>query len=58
MIKVFTKDALAHLGPYQTLMRVWYSDPGGEKFCSLSRRHTNLKSPYKQGLYGDSHSEQ
>ena len=23
------KDALAHLGPYQTLRRVWYSDPGG-----------------------------
>jgi hypothetical protein len=22
---------LAHLGPYQTLMRVWYSDPSGEK---------------------------
>ena len=27
-IKVL-KDALAHLGPYQTLMWVRYSDPGG-----------------------------
>jgi hypothetical protein len=24
------KDALAHLGPYQTLRRVWYDDPGAE----------------------------
>ena len=27
-IKVL-KDALAHLGPYQTLMSVWYTNPGG-----------------------------
>ena len=27
-IKVL-KDALAHLGPYQTLMSVWGFDPGG-----------------------------
>jgi hypothetical protein len=27
-IKVL-KDALAHLGQYQTLTEVWYSDPGG-----------------------------
>jgi hypothetical protein len=26
-IKVL-EDALAHLGPYQTLIEVWYSDPG------------------------------
>ena len=33
-IKVL-KDALAHLGPYQTLMEVWYSDPGGENTVPL-----------------------
>jgi hypothetical protein len=32
-VKVF-KDALAHLGPYQTLMEVWYSDPGGQNTVS------------------------
>jgi hypothetical protein len=42
------KDALAHWGPYQTLMRVWYSDPGGENTVSLpatiqikKNHHTN-----------------
>ena len=34
-IKVL-KDALAHLGPYQTLMEVWYSDPGGKNTVCLS----------------------
>jgi hypothetical protein len=33
-IKVL-KDALAHLGPYQTLISLWYSDPGGENTVSL-----------------------
>ena len=30
------KDALAHLGPYQTLTKVWCSDPGGENNVRLS----------------------
>ena len=42
-IKVL-KDALAHLGPYQTLISFWYSDPGGKKYCSVARHHTNLKN--------------
>ena len=29
------KDALAHLGPYQTLMGVWCIDPGGENTVPL-----------------------
>ena len=29
------KDALAHLGPYQTLTSVRCSDPGGENTVSL-----------------------
>ena len=29
------KDALAHLGPYQTLTGVWCIDPGGENTVSL-----------------------
>jgi hypothetical protein len=29
------KDALAHLGPYQTLKKVWYNDPGGENTVPL-----------------------
>ena len=29
------KDALAHLGPYQTLTKVWYNDPGGENTVRL-----------------------
>ena len=33
-IKVL-KDALAHLGPYQTLTSVRYSDPGGENTVLL-----------------------
>ena len=33
-IKVL-KDALAHLGPYQTLMSASYSDPGGENTVPL-----------------------
>ena len=33
-IKVL-KDALAHLGPYQTLMSARYSDPGGENTVPL-----------------------
>ena len=33
-IKVL-KDTLAHLGPYQTLMEVWYSDPGGKNTVCL-----------------------
>ena len=33
-IKVL-KDALAHLGPYQTLISFWYSDPGGENTVLL-----------------------
>ena len=33
-IKVL-KDALAHLGPYQTLMSARYSDPGGENTVLL-----------------------
>jgi hypothetical protein len=37
------KDALARLGPYQTLKKLWCSDPGEFK-----------KSPYKQVLYSDS----
>jgi hypothetical protein len=44
-VEVF-KDALAHLGPYQTLTSVRYSDPGGKKYCFLSRHHTNLKNPH------------
>ena len=38
------KDALAHLGPYQTLTSVRYSDPGGKKFCPLAFHRTNLKN--------------
>jgi hypothetical protein len=34
LVKVL-KDALAHLGPYQTLTRVWYSDPGGKNTVRL-----------------------
>jgi hypothetical protein len=33
-IKVL-KDALAHLGPYETLMEVWCNDPGGENTVSF-----------------------
>ena len=33
-VKVF-KDALAHLGPYHTLTKVRYSDPGGKNTVSL-----------------------
>jgi hypothetical protein len=33
-IKVL-KDALAHLGQYQTLTEVWYIDPGGENTVPL-----------------------
>ena len=29
------KDVLAHLGPYQTLMWLWYSNPGGENTVPL-----------------------
>jgi hypothetical protein len=29
------KDALAHLGPYQPLTKVWYTDPGGENTVRL-----------------------
>ena len=29
------KDTLAHLGPYQTLMEVWYIDPGCQNTVSL-----------------------
>ena len=29
------KDAPAHLGPCQTLRRVWYSDPSGKNIVSL-----------------------
>jgi hypothetical protein len=29
------KDALAHLGPYQTLTKVWCTDPGGKNIVSL-----------------------
>jgi hypothetical protein len=29
------KDALAHLGPYQTLKKVWGIDPGGENTVPL-----------------------
>jgi hypothetical protein len=29
------KDALAHLGPYQTLTGIWCIDPGGENTVSL-----------------------
>ena len=28
------KDALAHWGPYQTLTKLWGSDPGGENTVS------------------------
>ena len=35
-IKVL-KDALAHLGPYQTLIWVWYSNPG----VNLKNSHKN-----------------
>jgi hypothetical protein len=40
------KNALAHLGPYQTLTKVWYNDPG--------RWYKFKNSPYKQVLYGNS----
>jgi hypothetical protein len=33
-IKVL-KNALAHLGPYQTLMEVWYTDPVLDLFVLL-----------------------
>jgi hypothetical protein len=33
------KDALAHLGPYQTLKKVWYNDRGGEN--TIKNPHTN-----------------
>jgi hypothetical protein len=39
---MFLKDALAHLGPYKTLTKVWCSDPGGKKNCFLARHYTNL----------------
>jgi hypothetical protein len=52
-IKVL-KDALAHLGPYQTLMEVWYSDPGGKILFACPPPYKFKKSPYKQVLYGDS----
>jgi hypothetical protein len=29
------KDSLAHLGPYQTLTKVWYNDPGGGNIVRL-----------------------
>jgi hypothetical protein len=29
------KDTLVHLGPYQTLRRVWYTNPGGEYIVPL-----------------------
>jgi hypothetical protein len=45
------KDALAHLGPYQTLTGVWCIDPGGEKYCSYARHHTNLKNPHTWFLW-------
>jgi hypothetical protein len=41
-----SKDALAHLGPYQTLTEVRYTNAGDEKSCSFSRHHTNLKNPH------------
>jgi hypothetical protein len=34
------KDALGHLGPYQPLMRVWYSDPGGKNTVRSPVSHT------------------
>ena len=36
------KDALAHLGPYQTLTSVRCSDP----VVKIARHYTNLKNPH------------
>jgi hypothetical protein len=48
------KDALAHLGPYQTLTKVWYNDPGAEILFHCPPPYKFKKSPYKQILYDDS----
>jgi hypothetical protein len=41
-IKVL-KDALAYLGPYQTLISLWYNNPGETKYFFTARHHKNLK---------------
>jgi hypothetical protein len=52
-IKVL-KDALAYLGQYQTLISLWYSDPGGKNTVFRPPKYKFKKSPYKQVLYVDS----
>ena len=44
-IKVL-KDALAHLGPYQTLISFWYIGPGSENTVPFARHYTNLKNSH------------
>jgi hypothetical protein len=56
-IKVL-KDALAYLGPYNTLISFWYSDPGVENTVFGLPPYKFKNSPYKKVFYGDSHSEQ
>jgi hypothetical protein len=46
----FLKDALAHLGPYQTLMRVWYTDPSGENTVSFLATIQIKKIPIQTGF--------
>ena len=46
------KDALAHLGPYQTLTKVWCIHADGEN--TVPPLHKFKKTPYTQVLYGDS----
>ena len=55
-IKV-SKDALAQSGPYQTLMSVWYDDPGGEMLFTCLLPYKFKKYPYAQVLCSGSHSE-
>jgi hypothetical protein len=44
------KDALAYLGPYQTLTKVWYSDPGGQNTVSLPATIQIKKIPIQIGF--------
>ena len=46
LVKVL-KDALAHLGPYQTLMGVWCIDPGGENTVVCPPPYKFKNFPYK-----------
>jgi hypothetical protein len=44
------KDALAHLGPYQSIKEVRYSDPGGENTVSLPATIQIYKFPIQTGF--------